>query len=760
LKKYLFFFFLFTYYATHAQHIKGRVLDQEVRLGLPGAIIKVFETGAHVLSDENGYFKITNLKPGRYNLECSYVGYERRLAKDLLLTAGKDLVLDLNLEESITELGGLEIRATNTEIQNEMAAVSAKTLSVEQSSRYAASWGDPARMAASLAGVSSQNDQTNEIIVRGNSPLGLLWRIEGVEVPNPNHFSNDGASGGGYSAISTQILGNTQFYLGAFPAEFGNASSGVFDVQLRKGNDEKREMGIQLGVQGLEASWEGPFLKHKKSSFLVNYRLFTVGILSKLGFKPAGNNLIPFFQDAAFKLVFPFKKDVIKIWGIGGKSDGNIIESPTSKITDVSNFIASGLGWSRNLNEKSFLESSFSFSGNLIDNSRISSSNIRTNLNTYSYFRLQSSLNHKINKKVSIKTGFYLNQTFFKLLDKTKTGTSTSQRYNKNGSAFSSQYFTQIKYKIGTRVSIMPGLHLHAWHLRPEYSFEPRLGFTAQLRPKVSLNAGFGLHSKSLPLTMVFARNESNGKVNFENKDLKLPKSYQYILGLKHSPRSDFEYGAEIYFIRHSDHAIYSLKSNVISANNTYSSLNDLESSVNIPLLSEGLGRNKGIDFSFNKNLNHGWYAIYNQSFYKAEYQGQDRVWRPARFSNRYISNVLWGKENKVGPNNLFGTNAKLTWAGGIRTSPTLLEASIKAGSQVLNFSQRWEEILKDYFRLDAKIYFVRNKAKHSSTFSLDLGNISNRKNQRRELYNHSTKSLSYAYMLGFIPVLNYKLEI
>ncbi len=142
---------------------------------------------------------------------------------------------------------------------------------MDEVTRYAGGRNDPARLASNFAGVSSTNDSRNDIVVRGNSPTAVLWRMEGIPIPNLNHFTTLGTTGGPVSALNTNALKNSDFYTGAFAAEYGNASGAVFDLSLRTGNKDKVEKTLQLNMfSGLEAMIEGP-LKQKKngSSFLI-----------------------------------------------------------------------------------------------------------------------------------------------------------------------------------------------------------------------------------------------------------------------------------------------------------------------------------------------------------------------------------------------------------------------------------------------------------------------------------------------------------
>ena len=184
--------------------------------------------------------------------------------------------------ESLHKLDEVTIKASSNRTRplNEFASISARSFSVEETRRYAASVADPARMVMNFPGVTNSGDD-NSIVVRGNSPKGVLWRLEGIEIPNPNHFSALGSSGGSISMLNANVLGNSDFYTGAFVPEIGNALSGAFDLNFRNGNTERYEHTVQVGVLGVELATEGPFKKGGKASYLVKLPLFNLCIARK-----------------------------------------------------------------------------------------------------------------------------------------------------------------------------------------------------------------------------------------------------------------------------------------------------------------------------------------------------------------------------------------------------------------------------------------------------------------------------------------------
>ncbi|MEL6925631.1 MAG: TonB-dependent receptor, partial [Bacteroidota bacterium] len=309
------------------QNIRGTIIDQDAKMPLIGANIMIQNTNPVMgaSTDVDGNFRLENVPVGRHNLVVTYLGYEPALLNSILLTTGKELILNIELTESTESLNEVVVVAKHDKNKplNEMAMVSARSFSVEETSRYAGSYFDPSRMAQNYAGVNlggGNDDLFNEIIVRGNSPRGVLWRLEGIEIPNPNHFGALGNSGGAISMLSSSTLSNSDFYTGAFPAEFGNATSGVFDLNMRKGNNEKREYAFMLGALGIEAAAEGPFSKNSRASYLINYRYSTLGLLEAIGLNPV-DDILPSYQDLSFKINIPTEKaGNFSLFGLGGSN--------------------------------------------------------------------------------------------------------------------------------------------------------------------------------------------------------------------------------------------------------------------------------------------------------------------------------------------------------------------------------------------------------------------------------------------------------
>jgi hypothetical protein len=250
---------------AQTQTIRGVVEDGEGKMPIIGASVVILNSDPLLgtTTDLDGKFKIENVLVGRHDLQITYLGYEPRTLSGVILYSGKELILNVEMQERVMKQDEVVVKASRRKEQvlNTMATVSARVFSTEEAERYAGTRNDVSRMATNFAGVRGANDATNDIVIRGNSPTGLLWRLEGIDIPNPNHFGNLGSTGGPVSMLNSNVLSNSDFLTGAFPSDYGNGISGVFDLRMRSGNNEKHEFLGQIGFNGVELGAEGPFSK-------------------------------------------------------------------------------------------------------------------------------------------------------------------------------------------------------------------------------------------------------------------------------------------------------------------------------------------------------------------------------------------------------------------------------------------------------------------------------------------------------------------
>ncbi|MBI5540211.1 MAG: TonB-dependent receptor [Bacteroidia bacterium] len=774
--------FNFESVAQLTQTIKGTVVDKDSKTKLIGVNIIVKNTNPILgcNSDINGSFRIEKVPVGHHTLVVTYIGYENLIIPEILVGTGKEVFLSIELTESVSQLKEITVSGNSDKGKpiNEMASVSSRSFSVDEASRYAGNANDISRIAQSYAGVSS-NDTYNELIIRGNSSRGLLWRLEGIEVPNLNHLSTNGSSGGGLSILSVNVLKNSDFYTGAFPAEYGNALSGVFDVKLRNGNSEKHEYAIQAGFMGLEAEMEGPFSKNKRASYLVNYRYSTLGLFDKMGLKLFGGDVvIPRFHDLTLKFNFPTKnKGTFTLFGIGGisstvqlaKKDSALWENTYNKFeaTLLSNMFASGLIHKYFFNEKAYLTSFVSVSGNengvildSLDNKYVFNSTLNSNVSGL-YLRISSALNYKFNSKNTFRTGIIYSNIRFNLLSESKV--KQIVYVNSDGSTDLAQFYAEWKHRFNEKFTLNTGFHSTYFALSSSSSLEPRFSLQWNISSIQSLSIGAGIHSKTEPLTLYFAQiPQTNGTYVTPNKNLRLSKAQHYVLSYENQLAENLKLKIETYYQYLYDVPVENnIQSgfSVLNFNDTYPTMFD--NNANVALINKGTGTNYGIEITFEKYFSKNYYFLVTGSLYESKYKAMDNVERNTRYNNNFITNFIGGKEFKIGKNktDVIVTDIKFVWSGGPRLTPIDVEKSRTLGITVFDVEHRYTEKSPDYFKFNFKIGYRKNNKKSSHYIFLELQNVTNHKNIASQYYNPIKNEIYTYYQLGFLPILNYRVQ-
>ncbi len=777
LKTYLFLMLSLLSFAaktqTLSQTIRGKVVDQVTQIPMPGATVMVLNTDPLLgeVTNELGEFKIPAVPIGSQTLRVSFVGYKDIILPNIQVNSGKEVVLQVALEEDITQIQEFVVTATDKDRTiNEMVVVSGRTFSVEEARKFAAAVNDPGRMAISFSGVVGTDDGNNTISVRGNSPNGLLWRMEGIDIPNPNHFVNPGSSGGGVSILSSQLLANSDFLTGAFAAEYGNALSGVFDLNLRKGNNENQEFTVQAGFLGLDLAAEGPIAKNYRGSYLVNYRYSTLSLLSKLGL-PLGD-FVTNFQDLSFNVYLPTgTKSSISLFGFGGlsdqksnaESDSLIWESEGDRYSSkfLSNTGAVGIKYSTTLNQSNFLQTTLLASGNTIGDQGSRLDNEYFNEDRYdekfsnSKITFSSVLNSKLSARSSLRSGIYLNQLYYTLYQENydKDVKRLVKNIDSDGSTQSIQAFSQWNYRATDRLTVNLGLHYLQLLLNNSNSLEPRASISYELDEKQRLSFGYGLHSQVQPLGTYFAEKEIAGQITLPNHDLDLSKSHHFVLGYDRSLNPLLRLKIETYYQHLFQIPIKE------GANETYSIINQEWSFATDPLINKGYGKNYGVEMTLEQFTHNNLYFLLSTSLYNSQYKTQENVWRNTRFNGNLNVTFTGGKEFELRKNRTLGINIRGIYGGGLRTTPILLNESIQKGETVLDDSKAFEEQNPAYFRTDLRFSLKRNKEKSTRTWALDIQNATNRKNIYGSYYEPMDSEIKTSYQAPLIPILSYRVE-
>ena len=768
------------------QVVRGKVVDKESQFPLPGVNIQfinaAFEKG--VASDVNGTFKMEDVPLGRHQIKFTFIGYQP-LTQTIVVNSGREVVLNVEIEESTETLQEVVISSNKERtVNNQMAIISAQQFSVEETERYAGSRGDPARMASNFAGVNGADDSRNDIVVRGNSPLGVIYRVEGVTIPNPNHFAISGSSGGPLSILNNKFLGNSDFFSGAFPAEYGNSTAGVFDLKLRNGNDEKIETTAQVGLFGAELLVEGPLSKKSGASFLAMYRYSTIKIFSLMGIN-LGTSAIPKYQDFAVKANIPFKKGGnLALWSMGGNSnieilvseqDANEVDLYGENTKDQrfgTGMIVSGATYTKPLNEKSFIKSTLSLNieqqkSNHDTINRDSITNLVDGIFPYMAYdflttRLSNatSYNRKINKKNTIKFGWVVDYCSFDFVDSVTTNSSLQtyrNRFNSTGYYMMAQPYLSWKHKFSDDLVFTAGLSSLYMSLGGGFSpIEPRAGMKWNINAKSSLSFGVGRHSQTQPLYTRYYINPGNTSPHNEN--LGLTFSNHAVLGYSYKINRNFGVKAETYYQALTGIPVETTPS-AFSLTNAGSGFARVFPDT---LVNTGTGYNYGLELTIQRYFSKNWHAMLSGCIYNSKYTPSDGVERNSSYNGVYTVNFLAGREFSW-KNKTIGIGTKVTAAGGKRYGEVDSTASSQQGEVVFADNGFNEKQFRDYFRADIKLTYKVNRNKATHELGIDLVNIFNTKNILGYSYaptnSNNNNGVVENYQLGFLPIFYYRIE-
>jgi hypothetical protein len=761
---------LASYGQESTQIIKGKVVDEITQMPIPAAsVVLINSKPLHGTStDFNGNFAISNVPFGRHNIQISSIGYEPVIVSNILVSSAKEVTLQISLKETSAILDEVVIapKIHKEKPLNKTALVSAKMLSVEEANRYAGGFDDPARLASSFAGVAS-NVGNNAIIIRGNAPKFIQWKMEGIEIPNPNHFADLGTfGGGGLTALSSNLLANSDFFTGAFPSEYNNAISGVFDMKMRKGNNSKHEHSAELGLIGIDFASEGPLNKSKNSSYLVNYRYSTLGLVSSLLPEDAqGTN----YQDLAFKLNFYTKKaGSFSFWGLGlidnsgttAKKDTSLWEyKKDGQNEKAKQFMgATGINHRYFFKNNAYINSTIAISASGL---KFKTDKLDTNLvatpeneikNTNYNITFKTILNKKFSNSHTNRTGFSaVGMHYDLLLKETKNSNQLETIVSKNGFSTLLSGFTNSTFNFN-KLTINAGVNAQLFTLNNSRTIEPRLGLSYELNSKNKLSFAYGLHSRIEQLHTYFVKDPITNKA--PNKELDFTKAHHFVLGydwninnklhLKIEPYYQFLY--DIPYIKNSTSSLLNVAKDWFE-NNAY--------------INGGKGRNYGIDFTLEKYIDNGLYYLFTASVFNSEYKTDTNTWYNTRFNRSYLANFLIGKEYVVGKRNqnLLSINLRFSYQGGDRFSSIDNAKSNLTQEVVYNETSPFTQKADASFVSHITVNYQWNKKKTTQKLSLKIINATNYEEFLGHRYNIKKQEVDLYKEALLIPNLSYKVS-
>lgn len=759
---------------THKQTIKGIVRD--AASGTPISYATVILSNAQLqigmTTDSMGYFRFENIPVGRYEIKVSYLGYESSIMKEVLLTSVKEVFCEISLIENSQNLDEIMIYANINKERtlNPMTLAGGRLISVEEASRYAGGLDDPARLVTSFAGV-ARFPGTNAISIRGNSPQYLQWKLEGVEIPNPTHFADIAGIGGGvFSGLSSQVMGNSDFLNGAFPAEYSNALSGVFDMSIRNGNNEKQEHAAQIGFLGLAIASEGPINKKAGSSYIFNYRYSDDRLMGVFT-----DNTGISYQDFTFKLNFPTRKTgLFSIWGIGllDRNKTDIEENQTEwetvedrqKIKISMTKCAGGIIHKYKLNNEAYIKTSLAitYSDNrpkveqlVSQNSsyylpvvNMKSTNMDIVLN--SYFNKKYSSKHT-NRSGITTTGLIYNMDF-RLSPNFGQNKPMKRIVKGNGKAVVISAYSNSIINLTDKLIANLGVNTQLFTLNSNWTVEPRFALKWTFTLKQSLSIAYGLHSRRerLDYYHIKGTEASNDEAN---KNLSLTKAHHGILTYDLGISENTHLKIEPYY-----QVLFDIP---VEPGTSFSIINHDAYYLDRILVNKGKGRNYGIDITLEHYLNKGYYYMFTGSIFKSKYLGGDNVWRDTRLDRGYIFNALGGKEWIWGKKrqNIFNLNLRLSCQGGDRYTPVNVGSSLIEKDIIYNEKYAFSKQFSPAFTIDLGISYKLNQKSISHDFGLQILNLRGYTGQHGYQYNEKKNVIEKINIKTILPNLSYKIQ-
>jgi hypothetical protein len=762
------------------------VTDAASRQALPDVLVTVVNSNPAVETntDASGNFLLSGLPVGRYAVQCRLAGYEPAVFREIMVSSGKEVFVEIVMRENVHDRNERMHRPrTNKETPlHQMVTGSVRTLSVEEASRYAGGFDDPARWASTFAGVSGGTSR-NDISIRGNSPQSLQWRIEGVEAVNPTHFSDiSGVGEGVVTALSAHVLGSSDFFTGAFPAEYGNALSGVFDMQLRNGNSQNYEHTVQVGTLGVELASEGPFSKAKQASYLFSYRYQSLDFLGNLFPDMIGEAAGMRFQNLSFKMNFPTRQaGTFSVWGVGG--DGHFRQRTLNDTAKWRNAFRNeadyrqdkatgGLGHLISIGEKAYLKSALAvnytqnrvameqrytdrmmriYTGNRsLPVADMKSENWGAAFNTF--------LNTKFGAAHTNRTGFNIMGLFFDLdyfmcadIWRVPPGEMINFVRGRGNSVLYSA-FSQSSFRLNSRLTANAGLTGMYFRLNGKATVEPRAGIRWQAFTKHAFGFAYGKHSSRESLDYYFVENSPEEGAH-PNKKLDFSKAHHFVFSYDWAISEHLILKVEPYY-----QYLYDIP---VAENSRASLINQRDFHMMTSLVNAGKGKNYGIDATLEHHLHDGYYFLLTASVFDSRSKEGAGDWQNTRLNRNFVFNALAGKEWKTGrqKQNILSVSIRSTLQGGERFIPIDGDKSKASKSIVYDREKAYRERLPAEFINHLTLGYKINRAKSSHEISLKVINLTANKELKEHTYNYHTDQTEMYMSAGVIPNVSYKVD-
>ena len=728
--------------------ILGTIIDAETQSPVEDAVIEILNTGNKTTTDSTGNFFFQNLKYDSYQIKISGTGYDPLIKSDLIVYASKplELIIKLNSKGIITDQ--IDVEANYFQKSSDVN-ISSLNLDFEEIRRAPGATEDISRMIQTIPGVSIGNDQRNDIIVRGGSPAENLILIDGIEIPNINHFGTDGSTSGAIGFINVKFIQETGILTGGFPTTFGDKLSSVIDISFREGSKKKFYSDINLSIAGFGGIFEGPL--SEKGSYLFSVRRSYLELIKN----SIRLTSVPNYWDFNLKADYEISpKDKITLIGLLGLdkidfSEESAENNPYGNSQDDQKTLAAGINYKK-LFKKGFIQTvlSDSYTDNYIVQIDGQSALIKfENKANNNEIILKSDLNYQLSSNLSLNTGIggkYAGiKNYLFLKGDTNAAGFVFDTINADSKFNAVKLFGHANLTskfLKDRLVVNTGVRLDYFdYIRLKTYFSPRIGASYKITPVTSLNAAAGIYYQSPEYIWLSSHPD--------NKNLNSIRSDHYILGLDHFFSGDLKATVELFYKNYKDYPVWKdIPTYILIDGGTEFGPNIVGEAV-----SAGTGYVKGIDVSLQKKLSSqkGLYGIINYSYINTGFTALAGGEKPGAFDPGHQFTLIAGYQFSSG----WLAGLKFKYSGGRPYTPLDYDASKRVNREVYATDDFNSARYPYYMRIDMRVDKKFDFSKASLVCYIELQNLFDRENIYSYYWNEDNKKPGTIYQWAFFPV-------
>ena len=718
-------------FAQNQGDLFGRVIDSETGFGLEGAAIQIENSDFYSVTDQNGYFQIVDIPTSSYNITASFIGFKSLTKFNIIIKSAGNQSLEYILNPSYEILDEIVLKESPFKTSLE-TPLSTQTFSAVEIETYPGGNNDITRVIQSLPGISpSVGGFRNDIIIRGGGPNETVYYLDGIEIPNINHFSTQGSSGGPVGLINVSFIKDVTLSTSSFGAEYDNALSGVLSFEQKDANTDKISGNFRIGSSEAGLTFEGPIniSKNKETSFIFSVRRSYLQFI----FKAFGFSFLPDYWDYQMKIKHKIDDfNYLNFIGIGSVDKLTVNESDEFNFENESQIEqipiinqksrTFGVSWKRIYKNKSgFFNLSIS-NNNLKNNFERFQNNLSKTNPSFSNLSNEEETKIRFISNYNTSNFKFSYGGNFQLSDYLNTTQYDYYNINYNSKIDFIKYGVFVKSSknfFDDKLGMSFGVRLDQDNFTEENSFfeniSPRLALSIIISEnnKWKFNLASGRYFKIPTYTTLGFKNLND---IFLNKNSKYTRSDHLVGGLEYNWTESSRLTFEAFYKKYKNYPVS--KIDRVSLANKGA---DFEVLGNEEILTIGKGKSYGLEFLYQQKLKNNFYGILSYTFFYSKFSGLNDRYIPSVWDNRHILSFTGGYKLKKN----WELSAKIRFTGKTPYPPVDLESSNQSYPEIIfDYSQLGNYYLNDFTKLDLRIDKRWNFKSTSMNFYIDIENL------------------------------------